>query len=120
MMDPHAETGGCSLRERIYRLLCSEGCPMTYLEVAARLGEPHKVVSDALRRLSARGLLSRAEGRWRAIQPPTPPLFGTSRGPRNTRPTKEAPGAWLTQADRDWLAYWSLPREVRRQQPPPS
>lgn len=110
-----------SLRERIYRLLVAEGRPMVLQEMASLLMEDARRVSDALRHLHERDLVRHAHLHWSPIQPSTPPCFGPPSKPRNTRPEKkEAEGSWLTQADREWQAYWRMPRAVRRQQPEPT
>lgn len=108
------------LREKVYRLLVAERRSMVLQEMASLLTEDLRRVSDALRHLRDRGLVSRAHLHWRSIQPPTPPCFGPPSQPRNTRPEKkDAEGSWLTQADREWQAYWRMPRDLRRQQPVP-
>lgn len=109
-----------SLRERVYRRLIAEGRALTLPEIAGRLEEDIQRVSDALRHLRGRGLVSLAHSYWRPIQPATPPTFAAASRNWTTRPPKKDPEeVWSTQADREWLAYWRLPRAERLSSPRP-
>ena len=81
-------------------------------------------VTYGLKLLETQGLVSQSPpqligiGRWvrlwTALDPPLPPK------PKPPKPSGKAKDQlWCTEAGDAWLAYWRLPRHIRRQTPPP-